>query len=229
MKKAGELTLEVMRLASWYNNWLFSLVEPQISGRVLEVGAGIGNFTELLADKYKVTAIDLDRRYVKKLKKKFKDKVEVGLGDIEKGKYFFLDRRFDTLLCLNVLEHIQNDEKALVNTRKLLKSKGRLVLLVPAHQAAFGSLDKNLGHFRRYSRNDLVGKLEKLGFSVESIYYLNWLGFLGWFFNSKTFKRKVVPGNQLRLFNFLVRPFLLIEKIIKPPFGLSILAVVKKR
>lgn len=236
MSSIGGYTLQVMKLAGWYNNWLFSHVAPNLKGKILEVGAGIGNFTSLLAKKGQVWAIDVEKDYISDLKKKFGGKVKVGYGDIEKDKYFFKRHlpagrqgKFETIVCMNVLEHIKDDRKALKNMNKLLKKGGRLVLLVPAHSFAYGTLDENLGHFRRYSKKELSEKLEKAGLGIEKLNFLNFLGIWGWFMNAKILNEPTLPGNQLKIFDVLSRPFLFLEKFIEPPFGLSVLVVAKKK
>lgn len=228
METIGEKTLEIMELASWYNNWLFSLMEKYLRGEILEIGAGSGNFTQLLSDKGKVTAIDINKEYVKKLKSFKKDRAEAGFGDIEEGKYFFEEKKFDVALCLNVLEHIKGEERALKSMYKLLKKGGMLILLMPAHKFLFGTLDRNLGHVRRYTKKDLAEKLQLSGFKILEIKYLNGLGAFGWFINARILKKDILPESQVRLFDKISRPFLFLEKLIKPPFGLSILAVAQK-
>ena len=228
MDKIGETTLRIMREVGWYNDWLFSFLEPNIKGRILEVGAGIGNFTSLLAKKGKVVAVDINNDYVTKLKKLSSNKISAGFGDIEKGNYFFKNTKFDSIVCLNVLEHIKDDKRALTNMYKLLAKKGILLLLVPSHQFAYGSIDEKLGHHRRYDKRSLAKLLKKSGFSVTKMRYLNLLGLIGWFANSKILKREILPKNQLMVFNKLARMELVLEKAIEPPIGLSVLAVAKK-
>ena len=89
MDSPGEYTLGIMREAGWYNNWLFSFIEPHLGYETLEVGSGIGNFTELLLEKTDVVAIDLNRKYLSNLKKRYKERLRVGFGNIEKGEYYF--------------------------------------------------------------------------------------------------------------------------------------------
>ncbi|MCH7641126.1 class I SAM-dependent methyltransferase [Patescibacteria group bacterium] len=242
MDRIGETTLRIMREVGWYNDWLFSFLEPNIKGRILEVGSGIGNFTPLLAKKGRVVAIDVNEDYVKKLRKLSSNKISAGFGDIEAGKYFFKNNlpagppagrtgrqgKFDTIVCLNVLEHIQDDKRALTNMHKLLAKNGILLLLVPSHQFAYGSLDEKLGHHRRYDKRSLAKLLKKSGLSVTKMRYLNLLGLIGWFVNSKILKREILPKNQLMVFNKLARLELVLEKATEPPIGLSILAVAKK-
>lgn len=227
MDRIGEETLRIMETAGWYNHWFFSMVEPDIKGEILEIGAGMGTFTRRLARLGRVTAIEINPTLIKRLEK-IKG-LEAGFGDIERGKYFFKNKRFDSVICLNVLEHIKEDKEALSNMNKLLKTGGRLTLLAPAHQAAFGSLDKNLGHFRRYSKKQLLKKLVNSGFEVSKLRFLNWPGAIGWFINARILKRKLLPKNQLSIFDKLARPFLIGEKSIEPPFGLSLLAIAEKK
>lgn len=227
MDEVGERTLKIMETASWYNNWLFSMIKPYLKGEILEIGAGIGSFTHFLSKSGEVTAIDLNPEYIERLQKLIGKKV--GFGDIERGKYFFKNKKFDSVICLNVLEHIREGREALSNMNKLLKPRGRLILLVPAHQEAFGSLDKDLGHFRRYSKKQLLEELVNSGFKVYRLRYLNWLGAIGWFVNARILKRKLLPKNQLTIFDKLARPFLIVEKFIEPPFGLSLLVIAEKK
>ncbi|OGM76655.1 hypothetical protein A2210_01630 [Candidatus Woesebacteria bacterium RIFOXYA1_FULL_40_18] len=218
MDKVGKNTLEIMSKAVWYNSWLFEQIKRYLSGDILEVGAGIGNFTSRFKEYGHVVAIDYDAGYE-----------NASYGDIEKGKYFFRNRKFDTIVCMNVLEHIKDDRRALDNMRRLLRKKGRLVLLVPAHQWAFGVMDKNLGHYRRYTKIELSEKLQTSNFKLQTSKYLNWLGLIGWFINGKALGKKVIPENQLGMFDYIARPFLLMEAIFEPPVGLSVLVIGEKK
>lgn len=214
--KTGEKTLEIMKDAVWYNNWLVRQISKHLKGDILEVGAGIGNFTSKLAKYGKITAIDYDPNYK-----------NANYGDIEKGKYFFEKKSFDTIVCMNVLEHIENDSKALKNMFNLLRSGGKLILLVPAFPSAYGLMDADLGHFRRYTVGSAGKKMKKAGFEVVGNKYINWLGLIGWFVNGKILKQNIISKWQVGLFDKISRPLLLIEEFINPPFGLSVLAVGK--
>lgn len=216
--KTGAKTLEIMSKADWYNNWLFEQIKKYLKGDILEVGAGIGNFTSRLKEYGDVVTIDYDPRYK-----------NASYGDIEKGKYFFGNKKFDTIVCMNVLEHIKDDRRALDNMRRLLRKKGRLVLLVPAHSWAYGEMDEALGHFRRYSKKEITKKILDSKFSILNSRYLNWSGLIGWFVNGRIFRRKIIPIDQLGIFDKLARPFLLLEKIFEPPAGLSVLVIGEKK
>jgi SAM-dependent methyltransferase len=229
MDKAGRDTLLTMeKSAGWYNNWLFSLVANKIEGDVLEIGAGVGTFTNVLAKKGNVTAIDINETYIKKLKDEYPPVIKVGFGDIEKNTFFFKSRKFNTVICFNVLEHIKNHKKAVKNMHDLLKREGRLILLVPAHKSLYSNFDRNLGHYRRYDKKGLVKIMKDAGFSSVDSRFLNWWGAVGWFLIFKFFGLLKMPEREISIFDRLGRLFLLPENFIKFPFGLSVLAIGRK-
>ena len=126
----GTQTLESMSQAVWYNQWTVKKFEEYLKGDILEVGCGIGNFTETLRKYGEVWAIDIESKYVKQTASIIGNKS--GIGDIEKGNYFFNGKQFDCVVCLNVLEHIKDDKRALENIYKLVKTGGVVILIVPA-------------------------------------------------------------------------------------------------
>ena len=223
-------TLQNMKRLHRYNRWIFSTFRPFLGRRVLEIGSGIGNITKFLLDRDLVIATDVEPKYLSLLKNTF-------------GKYkkFVVERLYipgaeseryrsypiDSVICFNVLEHIEQDETALRNIYDLLEPGGRLLLLVPSHPWAYGSLDQHLGHRRRYGRRELKNKLEARGFRVIYLKYFNRIGILGWFLNSKILRRKRLSSFQLRVYNLLV-PFFKLEKFFPLPFGTSLFAVGEK-
>lgn len=229
MRTFEEYTLKVVQQAGNYNEWLFSLISQYLRGDILEIGAGIGNFTGLLAKKGKLTTIDCDHHYLKMLKKKFNQKVSIGYGDIAQGRYFFKKgRKFDCIVCMNVLEHIKYDGKAIKNIKNLLKNKGRLLLLTPASPVIYGALDKKLKHFRRYSKKKLKVILESNGLKLKLIRFINILGWWGWLVHSKILNNEKLSQNELKIFEIISRPVLYLEKYIELPVGLSLLVVAEK-
>lgn len=224
----SEKTLESMSQAVWYNRWTLKKFEVFLSGKILEVGCGTGNFTENLTKYGQVFAIDINKTYLNKLTSKLGESVKVGFGDIEKGKYFFKEQKFNSIVCLNVLEHIKKDKNAMENLYKLLHNNGYLILLVPSHPFLYGQLDKAIGHFRRYKKNNLVQKLNYLKFKIKSARVLNLLGAIGWFIAGRFLKESKVENEKIKIFNFLA-PFILpLEDLIEPPFGTSILIIAQK-
>lgn len=221
-------TLESMSQAVWYNQWTVKKFDKFLKGKILEVGCGIGNFTRILTKYGEVFAIDINKSYVEQALKKVGVRARVEVRDIENGKDFFDGQKFDTVICLNVLEHIKDDMKALENMYSLLKKSGFLILLVPAHDFLFGEIDKSIGHYRRYNKQQLYKTMMNIGFKIVEERILNMLGAIGWWFSSKLLGNSIVDASKIKLFN-LIAPFVLpIEDLIEPPFGTSILIIAQK-
>jgi len=225
----GEYTLELLSYSVNYNQWLFRKIEPYLEGKVLEIGGGIGTFTRMLLGRaQKVTVLDINKKYLEKLKKKFPGKnLEIVYADIQKK--IPLREKFDAAICFNVLEHLGDDMMAITRISGTLKKGGLLLLLVPAHQVLFGSLDKNLGHKRRYNKRQISFLLENAGFRIRKIRHLNMLGAFGWLINSKILKRETLPRKQLFIFEKISLPLLFLEDLFFTPFGLSIFVIGEKK
>lgn len=229
MDTVGHETLETMEKSKQYNDWLFSLISPYVSGDILEIGSGIGNFTGKLMTLGSVWASDINSQYLKKLSNRFGGKIQIHSYNVELDGEFSRNKKFDSIICLNVLEHINNDSRALSHMFDRLKPEGRLVLLVPAHQRLYSIFDKSLGHFRRYTTLDLKSKLTKIGFNKVTIRYLNWFGAIGWFIYMKLGKSIRIPDSKLSIFDKLASILLFPERYIKLPFGLSVFAIAYKK
>jgi glycosyltransferase involved in cell wall biosynthesis len=226
---AGYTTLRRVEVLHRYNRFLWDLMQPFIGRRILEVGAGTGLLTRYLAQRERVLATELDPEYVELLRRTFADEpnVEVCPLDLAQlGEDGIARRAFDTVVCSNVLEHIEDDGTALAAMRDVLEPGGRVVLIVPALQGLYGTIDRAIHHYRRYSRAELTGKLERAGLSVEHVSYFNMLGVPGWFLNARVLKRRSVPGVQARVNDWLV-PWLRLERRFGPPVGMSLLAVAR--
>lgn len=215
----GQRTLEIMAQARHYNAWLYRQIKPYLVGQVAEVGSGTGTFTQMMVkDKYRVTTLDVNPEYL--------PQIVLDLQTTRSPRRLFA--KFDTIVALNVVEHIKHANRAMANFKTMLKPGGRLIILVPAGKWAYGSLDKSLGHIKRYDRQELVELLSKAGFKIEVVRSLNLPGIWGWWWNSKITRRQVLPILQVKLFDYLSLPWLWIENLVRFPFGLSLLAVAAK-
>ena len=194
----GGQTLESMSQAIWYNKWTVRKFEEYLKGEILEVGCGIGNFKKDIKKYGEVWAIDINGTYIKQAVVLLGDRV--GIGDIEKGEYFFGDKQFDCIVCLNVLEHIKNDQSALIIMYELLKIGGYLILLVPAHDLLYGEIDRSIGHIRRYKKKDLIKMLTGVGFKIIKSREINFLGAIGWWISSKLLSSDKVDGGKIKIF-----------------------------
>jgi glycosyltransferase involved in cell wall biosynthesis/phospholipid N-methyltransferase len=228
---AGLRTLRIMEGAGKYNHWLFRQCEPFLGARVLEMGAGIGNITQFLLDRARVVASDVSDGHLRELRAHFGGFPNVRVERVDMTSEHAVrsmeQEKIDSILSMNVLEHIEDDKTAVRRCFEILQPKGRLVLLVPAHQSLFSPMDKHLGHHRRYDPPALLELLESAGFRVTHRRSLNVLGALGWFVNGRVLRRRLIPSRQVRLFDVLIR-LLDIEKKLNPSLGLSVLMVAEK-
>ena len=226
----GYVTLERMGKLSRYNDWIWQSIAPYVGNRVLEVGAGIGNMTRVLYGRDLIVATDLELPYLHILRNRFarNPTIEVERLDLNSDECLALKRHeFDTVVCLNVLEHIEDHEGALQRLYEVLVPGGRLALFVPADQKLFGTMDTQVGHFRRYSREELQRVMEAAGFVTEKMTYQNIFGRFGWWLNGRVLKRTHLPGGQSRLFDLAVPVLRRIEPK-NPSRGLSLIAVGTK-
>ena len=227
---AGTEELFALTKGSKYNRYIFRRIEPWLGTKILEVGAGIGNITHYLIPKRQVIATELSDKYIKILKRRFKKcpNLTIEKYDLnENPGTEWKERKIDTIVGINVMEHIKNDGTAIQNLSSLLAPGGRLILLVPAHPTLYSTLDKSLHRFRRYSKKGITPKVERANLKILKSLYINAPGAVGWFVNGRLFRRRRYPINQLRIFNLLT-PLLKLEALLHPPFGLSLVIVAEK-
>jgi SAM-dependent methyltransferase len=221
-----------MALARNYFAWQGQLVSREPGRRVLEIGCGTGNFTETLLDREAIVAIDKEPACVAGLQHRYAGHRNV--------KAFVCDASTDALrkfsifapdlcVCLNVLEHVEADAALLRRVKGLLAPGGSLALIVPAFPALYGPIDRNLGHFRRYTARSLREIASACGFRVKRLRYMNAVGTFGWWANSHIFRREEQSEAQIKFFDRYVAPAASrVERLLPPPFGQSIFAVLQK-
>ena len=217
-----DVALDDLARARNYNAWLFDRVRPYLGARVLDAGAGIGTFVELAAAAGSdVTALEPDPVFAARLRARLPGTtvVEVPAESLPPAL-----GGFDTVVCLNVLEHVERDADALERFRDALLPGGRLLLLVPAHPHLYGYYDRAAGHVRRYSKGSLRRLLEGSGFAVETLRHVNPVGALGWLAGVRLRRRDAWPSSEFRTFDRLV-PLLRPLDALRLPFGLSLWAV----
>jgi SAM-dependent methyltransferase len=224
--------LERMARAANYIAWQGRLAAPELGRRVIEVGCGIGNFTGMLLDRETVLAIDVDPACIERLRERYSDRPNLRAFVCEPDSAAFADLarwRPDSCVCLNVLEHIEDDGRALEAMASVLAPAGAIVLLAPAFQALYGPIDRNLRHYRRYSRNMLAGLAHRAGLRIEKLHYVNAIGFLAWWMNARVLRREAQSAAQIAIFDRCVVPWMSrLEAIAPPPFGQSLFAVLRK-
>jgi len=230
MESFAHEALKTFALTHNYNRWICDSFKKHISGKcVLEVGCGIGNLTRrFMEHSARIIGIDTSDLFIRHLKIDFPE-LEIYNFDISDEKVKTLaGKGIDAVVAINVLEHVKDDEKALRNMRDILKPGGHLLLFVPALSWLFGTMDETVSHHRRYDKAELARKVENNGFTVETIFFSNFLGIFGWFLNGKILKRRDFPIIQPLLFDKLVPLLARMEKIFKPAIGMNLTVIARK-
>jgi len=227
----GPANLRSVAEAHRYNRWMADVIRPYLGDLVLEVGAGIGTISTLLLPRTRYVATDIDEMHLSTLGNRFwhTPHVEVARLDVRSSEDVSPFRgQMDSVVCVNVLEHIDDHEGALRNLRGVLKPGGRLLLLVPRGKHLFGTLDEAVDHVRRYEKGELRQLLAANGFEVERLFQFNKAGVPGWWLNGRLLRRRRFQRLQLKLYNRLVGLFRLLDPLL-PWGGLSVIAVARRQ
>jgi len=225
-------SLEIQNMlagAENYNRWIFAQIEPYLGQRILDVGCAIGNITQYYVDREQVVGLDVVPEELAVARERFEGKnFEAHHMDVSSPALLhFKDQHLDTAVCLNVLEHIEDDVRALENMRDALAPGARICLLVPVNRWLYGPMDAVDHHYRRYTKRELNGKLARANLTVESQRYFNVLGIAAWFVTNKILRRSLAAPVQYSAYDRLV-PFLSrVEKLIPPPAGLSLVTICR--
>lgn len=213
--------------ANNYRRALMAEFSEHLRGRVLEVGAGVGQITRELRQNRAITeltSIEPNPRFCAQLRAAFPSHkiVEGTIADMETAK------SWDAILSLNVLEHIEQDEPELRYYRRLLmRGTGVLCLFVPARPEIFAPLDRDFGHLRRYTRVGLREKLERAGFEILRLRYYNIAGYFAWWLNFRVLRRRGFGSSSVRFFDRVIFPPMngIESRLCPPPIGQSLLAI----
>lgn len=219
-----------------YYAWILEQLRPHLGRQILDIGGGFGSHLEpLVKEGQNIFSIDLSEASVQVMQDRFKDYPNfeahpLDFGSVD-GQSQLVVHHFDTIMCLNVLEHIEDDLGALKHMYTILEAQqGTLLLQVPAHPWLYGSLDALAGHYRRYNRTTLRAVLTQAGFDVKRLYYFNSFGVLPWFINARILKPRALAtrgvGTQIKIFDRYIVPVIRqVEDLIRLPFGQSLIAV----
>ena len=225
----GEI-LDRLTRAPRFTRWMADVMEPYVGDRVLEVGAGTGNMSMNLMPRSIYWATDVNPAYLEYLVtlRATRPYMRVAHTDAMDAATFPTGQQFDTVVCLNVVEHVQDDVAALRNIWNALEIGGRAVILVPCGPWLYGTLDEVLGHFRRYTEKQLRDVAEQAGFHVEQVLKFNRPGVPAWWLNGRILRRRTFGIAQIRILNFLTPLFRLVDRWLPLP-PLSLIAVLRKR
>lgn len=228
----GARILDALSHTRNFNRWMADTIRPFVGKRVLEIGAGIGNLSQHLALRRQQYVIsDYDEEHLGRLRVRFQHWPNVSLlrCDLMRTEDFAaVEGKADTVICLNVVEHIADDSVGLSNIAGALMPGGRAIVLVPQDQRIYGTLDEVLGHYRRYSEAELRERMEAAGFEVEHVLYFNRVTRPGWYLNGRVLKRRHFSRLQLWVFDRLVWLWRPLDKVL-PWKSVSLIAVGRKK
>ena len=207
-KDEGPAILNVLAGAKRFNRWMADVISPYLGESVLELGAGMGNLSRLLSPRRRrYVATDIDAEHLARLRSRLQHRpnLETAICDLMRPEDFEPFRsQMASVVCLNVVEHIEDDLLGLRNIYSALRPGGKAVVLVPQGPGVYGTLDEVLGHFRRYSRNELEMKMTKAGFRVERVLEFNRATYPGWFVNGRILRKRSFSRFQISVFDSLV-------------------------
>ena len=221
------LELENFDKAVIWRKYIYLLIKKYINNNVLEVGAGIGSFTKNYEKKIRnLTLSETDDSNFNLLTSKFKDKNNIKVINSFTSQ---ISETFNTILHLNVLEHIEKDVEEINQALKKLKPNGHLIILVPAHNELYGKFDKAIGHIKRY-KIDFFKSLKLDNAEVMELYYLDSLGYFLYYLNKIFFKEEIYPTKlKIFLWDKLFTPFsMILDKLLYYKFGKNVMCVIKK-
>lgn len=227
----GFATLRSTRQATAYNRWIVKQVQPFVGRRILEAGAGIGNLSTLFLSAERLVLADHNHQYCEMLRYRFdgRENVRVDHVDLSQPASYqaWKDERLDTVFCCNVLEHLPNDLDVLRCFYETLQEGGHCIIIVPAGPRLFGEIDRAVGHYRRYTREELIHKMQAAGFDVVYTHQFNRLGTLAWYWTSCVLRRRHLSPAAMRWFERIL-PLVKVLDHVLPWGGMSLIAVGRR-
>ena len=223
----GSRILADLQHARRFNKWMGDTLRPFVGDRVLEIGAGIGGLTAQVIPRDFYVASDINPHYLNYLRSYAVGKPYLHIARVDAGHFedfSLLKGAFDTVLMVNVLEHVPDQQVALENAHSALEAGGRVVILVPQHPGLYGSLDIALEHRERYTTQKLRAALERSGFRVERIFDFNRSSVPAWYLNGKILRRNSFSRLQLKTLE-LAMPVVQRFDRVWPWKGLSIIGI----
>jgi SAM-dependent methyltransferase len=214
--------------AEQYNDWIISLLAPHLRGRILELGAGQGTFTERLAAFGEIVAVEPSAAQCGVLRQRLDNVAGTSVinGDLSAVPPSDV---FDTIVMINVLEHIPDDHDALLRCAELLRPGGRLLVWVPSFEALYGRFDHEIGHYRRYRRVRLRTLVTRSGLQVDTLRHANLPGFFAWWLIVRVLGRRPTSGGLAGFYDRRLVPVIRrVEGRLPPPFGQSLLLIAAK-
>lgn len=211
-----------------YRSYQFGLIAPHCGPTILEVGAGLGEFAAQFHGLRRLVLTDTDPLCLTALRERYAERAEVEVRPLDLQHGVDLAEPVDTVVALNVLEHIPDDRGALRSLAEAVRPGGSIVLWVPAYPALYGEFDRLVGHVRRYRPAQLRAAVTDAGLRVQVLTPVNLLGGVAWWLAVRSGRAGTASPRLVRAYDRVVVPAeQVLEKLIRPPFGQSLLCVAR--
>ena len=213
-----------------YRRYQHELIAPHCGRSILEVGAGLGEFAEQFDDLDRLVVTDVDPAAIAVMARRFAGRPEVEVRRLELGKPPDLDQPVASVVAINVLEHIDDDIGALRSLATAVEVGGSLILWVPGYQQLYGEFDRRVGHVRRYTPSSLARVVRRAGLDVELVRPVNLLGGVAWWLTVRRSRISSPNPRMVAVYDRCVVPVTkALERLVRVPFGQSVLCVARKR
>ncbi|MBX7454965.1 methyltransferase domain-containing protein [Mycolicibacterium sp. 3033] len=213
-----------------YRRYQYDLIAPHCGRTILEVGAGLGEFAEQFGDVDRLVLTDVDPGAVELMARRFAGRPEVQTRTLALGVAPELDEPVASVVAINVLEHIEDDAGALRSLATAVQPGGSIVLWVPGYQQLYGEFDRKVGHVRRYTPSTLASAVRRAGLDVELVKPVNLLGGIAWWLTVRRGGSTSPDSKLVAVFDRFVVPVTrALERVVRPPFGQSVLCVARVR
>lgn len=227
----GKVTLDALEQAPQFNEWMYESVKPWLGQRVAELGVGRGNLSKHIRQHEHVLLTDYRTDYLSELQSRWSTQknLQIGKLDMTQRADFEQLRTFapDSVVFLNVLEHLEDDRAVLRSLFETVPAGCRIVVLVPYNMRLYSEFDKALGHFRRYEKGELEGKMREAGFEVEKQFFFNKFGVLVWYVVNTIGGSSVLKPWQLKVYGIITPALRWLDKALQTS-GLSTVVVGRK-
>ena len=226
--------LEAMSFAVNYHKWILEEFRPFLGKRLVEVGAGTGSFSEMLIGENPEDLALIEPSEMFEFLEQNISQIETTARVNYYNSIFSetaenLSEKPDTIIYVNVLEHIEDDRGELQKVYETLETGGHCLIFVPALMSLYGAFDEKVGHFRRYAKKELEEKAKAAGFTVVKSKYFDFVGIFPWYIKYKLLKSDSLESGAVTAYDkFAVPVTKQFERFLKFPVGKNILTVLQK-
>lgn len=212
-----------------YRQYELDMVAPHVGRSMLEIGSGLGHFAEQFMPRLdRLVVSDFDPYCVEQLEKRFADNDDISVLQFGLPTDIPLEDKVDTVVMMNVLEHIEDDAGALRSLARVTLPGGRIIIWVPGYMQLYGDFDRKVGHVQRYTPKTLGAAVAKAGLDVEVLKPINFLGGIAWWAAVRRGGVGYPDPRLVKIYDRTVVPLTrFIERFVRPPFGQTVFCVAR--